>query len=154
MPELHLRISPVFLTTFRELVEGFVRHVGVQLSVQPQGPDPEDEDMMDAWREGLLASVRDDCAQLMALMKDSGLGREKVVLEEENALAVIRACSAVRLKIQQLFLKPYGEEQLEEGELDFDEMGPELQQVYACYVFLAGLQELLVHEVDPDATRG
>ncbi|QYY36035.1 hypothetical protein [Ruficoccus sp. ZRK36] len=147
MPEIHLHVSPIFLTTFRDLVEGFTRHVGVQLAVQADGPDPDDEDLMEAWREGLLETVRDDCAQLMLLLNDSGLGQDKVVLSEEAALSVLRACSAVRLKIQQLFLKPYGDEQLEEGELDFDEMSIELQQVYACYIFLAGLQEVLIQEL-------
>ncbi len=151
MPELHLRISPVFLTTFLELVENFSRHIGVQLAVNLEGPDEDDEDLLEAWREGLLNAAREDCEQLITLMKDSGLGRQKVVLTEEKALAILRACSAVRLKIHQLFLKSYGDEQLEEGGLDFEEMEPELQQVYACYIFLAGLQELLITELDPEA---
>ncbi|MBC2594749.1 hypothetical protein H5P28_10800 [Ruficoccus amylovorans] len=150
MPDIHLRLSPVFLATFRELIDSFSRQVGAQLSVRMEGPDPADTELTEAWRDGLLESVRADCGELAEMLNNASTGHQTITLSEDKAFAVMRACSAVRLKIQQLFLKPFADEQLEEGELDFDEMSPELQQVYACYIFLAGLQEVLIQETDPE----
>lgn len=149
MPEIQFRISPVFLVTFTELVETLTRQVGLQLAVQVNGPEDEDEIMLEAWRDSLIHSVREDCEKLLSLFKDTGFGQQNVIISEEVALGILRACSAVRLKIQQLFLKKFDESELEEGNLDFHQLDPDTQQVYACYVFLAGLQETLVQEIEP-----
>ncbi|MEM8549558.1 MAG: hypothetical protein AAGF10_02105 [Verrucomicrobiota bacterium] len=152
MPVIDVRISPVFLATFSDLVEKLARHANLQLAVQVHGPDHADEDLLMAWQEGLLASVAEDCLALVALFKDTGLGQQRVTLNDSDAYAVLRACSAIRLKTQQLFFKQLSNESLEQGEVDFHKLDPEMQQLYSCYCFLAGVQETLIAQIDPSSS--
>ena len=148
MPTIYVKLSPVFLAAFTDLVEKLSRHASLQLSVPLNGPEADDEDMLEAWKAGLLETVRDDCERLLHVLKDTGLGQQPVKLSEDDAIKVLRASSAVRLKIQQHFLKQFSDEVLETVGLDFHELDPEMQQIYGCYVFLAELQETLVRQLD------
>ncbi len=148
MPTVYVKLNPVFLHVFTELVEKLASHVSLQLSVPMDGPELDDEDMLAAWQEGLIETVRGDCDQLLHLLRDSGLGERPVKLGEDEAIRVLRACSAVRLKIQQRFLLKFSDEVLETIGLDISTLSPELQRVYGCYVFLAEMQETLVEQLE------
>ncbi|MEM9226371.1 MAG: hypothetical protein AAGA45_00235 [Verrucomicrobiota bacterium] len=152
MPVIDVRVSPVFIATFSDLVEKLARHANLQLAVQVYGPDSEDEELLLAWQEGLLTSVAEDCQALVVLLKDTGLGQQPVNLNEGDAYAVLRACSAIRLKTQQLFFKQLSNESLEQGEIEFHKLDPEMQQLYSCYCFLAGVQETLIAQLDPSSS--
>jgi hypothetical protein len=72
-----------------------------------------------------------------------------VPLDANNREAILRACSAVRLRLREKHLQSLGDEALESGETPFDDL-PEVQhKAFAAYVFLATLQELIVQHLDP-----
>jgi hypothetical protein len=56
----------------------------------------------------------------------------------------------LRLWLKETYLKLLGDENLESNEVPYSAMPPEQQKAFAAYVFLATLQELLIHHLDPN----
>lgn len=59
-----------------------------------------DRDLDGLWREGLIHAQVEDCRRFMALFDANFLNSGQIVLTEENADAVLRATSAVRVKLR------------------------------------------------------
>lgn len=149
MPELNIKISSFFVETLTELIDRITKTLqgDLVLDIEPLDDDP---DLAEAWREGLLESLREDCQFLLSLVNHEKFGQDKMTFGDDKAEAILRASAAVRLKIQQTFLVDIAGEDLETGEVDFYSLKPDVQKVFACYVFLANLQEIILQELNPE----
>lgn len=148
MPELKLRVSPFFRQVLFEVLDPVERRLRLQLAVNPDTGPGEDEDLQRAWRESLLEQLRADAKVLRELL---GFDSEKgvIALSRARAEALLRSAAAARLTIRESFLSRLTWEALESGEVDVNALGPDEHKPYACYVFLAGLQESLVAQLMP-----
>ena len=70
------------------------------------------------------------------------------VPERRGAEAVVRACSAIRLRLRERWLKPLGDETLESGEVDVASLDESSRKAFMCYLFLATVQELVIQHLD------
>ena len=113
-----------------------------------------DADFVNNWKQELLEGQTDDIQVLLALFDVDFFATGVIALDTENGEAVLRACSALRLRIREAHLKPLGDESLESGEVPLDEMPEEQRKAFAAYVFLATLQELIVEHLDPTEPEG
>ena len=118
------------------------------LAVAPHVPDP-DAEFSSGWKGELLAGQNSDINVFLGLFGSDFFSTGVVPLDPTNSEAILRACSAVRLRLRAKYLEPLGDEVLESGEVELEAM-PEIQQrAFAAYVFLATLQELIVQHLDP-----
>ena len=147
MPEINIRVSHYFVESLSHLLERIAKTLRSELAISVRLVE-QDEDLTAAWEEGLLEQLQDDCRKLMALFRGNQLGKTAVELDSDSADSILRAASAVRIRIRETFLNGLSEEDLEQGEVDFYSLEPDIQQTYACYVFLAGIQEQLVAQLE------
>ena len=61
---------------------------------------------------------------------------------------VVRACAAVRLRLREVYLKGLGDDTLEGGEVELDQMSEVVRKAFLCYLFLATVQELIIQHLD------
>src|SRR5205807_1715354 len=87
-----------------------------------------DEDFRDAWIVELLSSQNEDVQTLLALFNEEFFSEGVVSFDETNAESIVRACSAVRLRLRDRFLKPLGDETLESGDIDLDSLDEPLRK--------------------------
>ena len=71
-----------------------------------------------------------------------------VYFDRSNAEAIARACSAVRLRLRERWLKPLADEALEAGEVEMEGLEEPVRKAFMCYLFLATIQELIIHHLD------
>lgn len=114
----------------------------------------EDVDLRHAWVADLRTEARDDTAHLRRLLEDERFGRKPLDLADEEAEAILRACSVVRLRLRETGLSRLADEELEAGEIPMARLPAEERRIYACYLFLAGLQTILIARLDPAAGAG
>jgi hypothetical protein len=108
-----------------------------------------DPEFKDDWKSELLQGQNSDLGVFLALFGSEFFLTGVVPLDPTNSEAILRACSAVRLRLRAKHLEPLGDEALESSEVPLDDM-PEMQRkAFAAYVFLATLQELIVQHLDP-----
>lgn len=118
------------------------------LAVTPQVPEPEEE-FAAGWKHELLQSQNDDIAIFLGLFGREFFLTGIVPLDPTNSEAIIRACSAVRLRLRAKHLQSLGDETLESGGIPLEEMSAPQSRAFAAYLFLATLQELIVQHLDP-----
>ncbi len=148
MVEIELSIDPETVHALLEMVQNVVDSIGDH-AVAPSYIPADDPDLKKAWEEDLKESLEADCAFLFQVFRDNRFGRGKFKLAEEAAEGLMRACSAIRLKLHETALPGITDSQLETGELDILDLPPEQQRFYACYLFLGGLQSMIISRLDP-----
>lgn len=119
-----------------------------ELAVVAPSPDAEHE-FADGWKRELLDAQNSDLGVFLALFDSEFFTTGVLPLDPSNSEAILRACSAVRLRLHTKHLAPLGEEALESGEVPLDTMPEPQRRAFATYVFLATLQELIVQHLDP-----
>ena len=141
--KLSLQVVAPLLDVVRELADGLRKNLAAPLAL----PDI-DEDFRDTWVVELLSSQNEDVQTLLALFNEEFFSEGVVAFDETNAEAIVRACAAVRLRLREHFLKPIGDETLESGDIDLDELEEPLRKAFMCYLFLATVQELIIQHLD------
>jgi hypothetical protein len=118
------------------------------LAVRPRIPD-HDADFSGEWQRELLEGQNSDIGMFLALFGNEFFVTGVVPLDPTNSEAILRACSAVRLRLREKHLRPLGDEALESNDVPLDDMTETERKAFAAYVFLATLQELIVQHLDP-----
>lgn len=149
MPEVDIRMNPFLAEALLEVVEKHLHTPGAE-SGSAESMPVEDADLKELWLRGLAEEEDKDAVQLLYLLRHRKFGRKAVSLEQEPAEAILRACSAVRLKIMEKHLAKVPSEDLESGRLNPETLPVEGQRAYACFLFLASLQSLLIRQLYPD----
>jgi hypothetical protein len=141
--KLALPIVAPLLDVIKELADGLKKHLAVAPVVTEVDPE-----MREAWAGELLSAQNDDVATLLGLFNDEFFSEGVVAFDENNAEAVVRACSAIRLRLRERWLKPLGDETLESGDVDASTLDESLRKAFMCYLFLATVQELIIQHLD------
>ena len=151
MKRVEVRLNLEVVAPLLDVMKAAADDLGPRLAIESAVPDADDRDFRDAWESELLGGQTDDIQVLLALFDVDFFASGMIALDSENSEAVLRACSALRLRIREAHLKPLGDENLESGEVPLDEMPEDQRKAFAAYVFLATLQELIVEHLDPTA---
>jgi len=107
-----------------------------------------DVDMREFWRDELIGSQNGDIAKLLALFNKEFFSNGVIAFDAENAEPVVRACSAVRLRLREENLKSVTDEDLETGKVEIDQLAEPMKKFFMCYLFLASIQELIIQHLD------
>jgi hypothetical protein len=108
----------------------------------------DDDELADVWRNGLFNTQTADCSYLMNLFDDEFRKSGTVRIEVDQADRVLRASSAVRLKIREKFLHHLLDSVLEGGDFDFAGLKDTARKGFAAYLLFSTLQEVLIRYLD------
>ena len=114
----------------------------------PQAMEGFEAEFRDAWTGELLASQNEDVRTLLGLFDSEFFSSGVIGFDEDNAEAIVRACSAVRLRLRAQFLAGLTDEILEGGDVELAKLGDEVRTAFMCYLFLATIQELIIQHLD------
>lgn len=113
-----------------------------------------DSDFREEWKAELLVGQHEELHALMALFDVDFFTNGVVAFDEDNAEVIVRACSALRLRLRSHDLHRLGDEHLESGTVDIERLPDALQKPFMCYVFLGTIQELIIEHLDAAILRG
>ena len=108
----------------------------------------DDDELDDIWRSGLLETQTDDCSYLMSLFGDEYRESGIVRIEVEKADRVLRASSAIRLKVRETLLAHVSDSDLEGADFDFATLTDPDRKGLAVYMLFAALQEVIIQQLD------
>lgn len=134
-----------------DVIQGLVQDLKTAPAIPGEAVPAADSELSEAWRSELLTSQRGDLELFMALFGDEFINEGVIAFDASNAEAVIRSCSAVRLRLRERSLKQVGDEALEAGEVELETLPEDLRKAFMCYLFLATLQELIISRLDDGA---
>ncbi|MFT3781251.1 MAG: hypothetical protein QM790_04480 [Nibricoccus sp.] len=113
-----------------------------------------DDDIRQFWRDELVSGQNADIAKLLGLFGQDFFSSGVIVLDEENAEPIVRACAAVRLRLREEYLKGISDELLETGDVEVEQLPEAARKFFMCYLFLATMQELIIQHLEGEGEDG
>lgn len=147
MKRIEVKLSLPVVAPLLDIIKGLAGDLDRVPAVAPALPD-HDSEFSDSWIDELVAAQHTDVTMLLSLFGEEFFSEGIVTFDRTNAEAIARACSAVRLRLRERYLKPLGDEALEAGEVEMDHLDEPVKKAFMCYLFLATIQELIIHHLD------
>ncbi len=148
MKRVEVKLNLEAVAPLLDVIKGVADDLGVSLAISPHLPENEEE-LTAEWTSELLSGQANDLAVFLSLFGSEFFASGVLPLDSANSESILRACSAVRLRLREKHLKNLGDEALETGEVSLAALPDIQQKAFAAYVFLATLQELIVQHLDP-----
>ncbi len=148
MKRVEVRLNLEAVAPLLDVIKGAADDLKPALAITLQIPD-HDEELAAGWKQELLQEQNSDITVFLALFGSEFFLTGIVPLDAGNSEAILRSCSAVRLRLREKHLRALGDEALESGEVPFDTMSETQRKAFSAYCFLATLQELTVQHLDP-----
>jgi hypothetical protein len=127
-----------------------IRALGETPSVPAPGvtvPPDADSDLRGAWIGELAAAETAEVRALLALFDEVFFREGIVAFDAENASVILRACSVLRLRLRESYLRAWGDDALESGDVEAGPFEPGGHKAMACFLFLATVQELILQHL-------
>ncbi len=153
MKRIEVKLSLSVVAPLLDLMKASSDVLEAQIAA-PLSLDDIDADFRDEWKAELLAGQHEELHALMGLFNSDFFVNGVVAFDEDNAEIIVRACSALRLRLRRHDLKALEDEQLESGGVEPENLSDDLQKPYMCYVFLGTIQELIIQHLDSAILRG
>ncbi len=153
MKRIEVKLSLSVVAPLLDLMKASSDVLEAQIAA-PLTLDDIDADFRDDWKAELLQGQQEELHALMGLFDSDFFVNGVVAFDEDNAEIIVRACSALRLRLRRHDLKVLGDEQLESGGVELESLPAPLQKPYMCYVFLGTIQELIIQHLDAAILRG
>jgi hypothetical protein len=113
-----------------------------------------DHEVREPWQRDLIDAQNADLRTLLALFDSDFFSSGVVAFDEENADAIARACSSVRLRLRAKFLQDVADDLLESGDIEIEALPENVRKAFMCYLFLATIQELIIQHLDSTILEG
>ncbi len=153
MKRIEVKLSLGVVAPLLDVIKSVSESLEGELAA-PVSLDLVDEDLRDEWKEELIAAQNGDVNNLLALFDSDFFASGVVNFDEDNADAILRSCSSVRLRLRERFLGDLTDEVLESGEILLDELPEPDRCHFMCYLFLATVQELVIEHLDTTGDEG
>ena len=153
MKRIEVKLSLSVVAPLLDLMKASSDVLEAQIAA-PLTLDDIDADFRAEWKAELLAGQHEELHALMGLFDSDFFINGVVAFDEDNAEVIVRACSALRLRLRRHDLKALEDEQLESGAVELEALPEALQKPYMCYVFLGTIQELIIQHLDAAILRG
>ena len=147
MNRIEVILSMPVVAPLLDVIKGLAGDLGKAPILPHAAPIPEAE-FSEMWAGELLASQKRDVDTLLAAFGEEFFAEGKVYFDRNNAEAIARACSAVRLCLRERHLKILDDESLESGEIEMGRLEDPVRKALMCYLFLATIQELIIQHLD------
>lgn len=153
MKRIEVKLSLSVVAPLLDLIKASSDVLEAQIAA-PLTLEDIDADFRDEWKQELLDGQHEEMQALLGLFNTDFFINGVVAFDEENAEVIVRACSALRLRLRRHDLKNLQDEMLESGSIDLERLPDALQKPYMCYVFLGTIQELIIQHLDAAILRG
>ncbi len=141
--KLSLAVVAPLLDVIKTASDSLKDELAAELAMKDLEPE-----FQEAWSHELQNAQNQDVRTLLALFGSEFFSTGVISFDEENAEAIVRACSAVRLHLRAHYLSGLSDELLEGGEVELEQLEEPLRKAFMCYIFLATIQELIIQHLD------
>lgn len=147
MKRIEVKLSLPVVAPLLDMIKAAADTLGDQLAA-PITLEDVDSGFRAEWREELISEQTAEIHTLLALFDSEFFATGVVGFDESNAIVIVRACSAVRLRLRQRYLIHLPDEILEGGDVELAGLDEEVRKAFMCYLFLATVQELIIQHLD------
>lgn len=146
MVTMDIRLDPSMTQFLRSMLQGIFE--SLQEKGKVRGYSPSDEDDQDIWVDALQGDNLESLEALMSVVKMEKFGCEPLQLPLDEMMAMIRACSCLRLHLRETVLEHLSDQFLESGIMNLRKVGAAEHDAYIVFTLLAYIQSRAIESVD------
>jgi len=143
MKQIEVRLNLEVVAPLLDFIKPVIKDLEHETAFAPEMAEA-DRDLEGLWREGLIHTQTEDCRLLLGLFGAEFVETGRVVFQQDNSDAVLRAASAIRLKLRESALASLSDAAIEGGEIELENLSEPERLGFAAYLFLATLQEIII----------
>ena len=140
MPVFDLRFHDDTRAVLAQLAETIAEAGPGAVLARSEPPPDDDPDFADGWIESLHDRIGADTEAVLALLRNPAFGSAPLELSDDEALAIIRGFTVLRLTLRETALNTIDDADLESGRIDRRRLSAPRRHALACYAVLGDLQ--------------
>ncbi len=147
---LELKLPAPVVAPLLEYLLPLAREQGIDALAFEPNLDAIEEDFRDHWRADIAGQAQDDQMRFAAIFDTEEFRNDGLAeFGPEDCEPLLRASSALRLKLRNRKLAALADSALESGEIDYARLNKEERTAITTYMLLASLQEIIIRHLDP-----
>lgn len=143
MKRIDVSLNVGVIAPLLDFLKPLLRTLETETAFAPEMAEA-DRDLAGLWREGLIQRQADDCRRFLALFDARFLNSGQIALTEQNADAILRATSAVRIKLRNEVLRGMAEGDLRNRSVNLGVLSEEERNGYAALRLMDELQDIIL----------
>jgi len=147
MKRIEVKLSLPVVAPLLDVIKSVADSLRAELAA-PLAMTDLDQDVLEPWQRDLVEAQNADLNTLLALFDSEFFSSGVVAFDEDNADAIARSCSSVRLRLRAKFLEGVADDLLESGDIEIEALPEPVRKAFMCYLFLATIQELIIQHLD------
>lgn len=154
MKQVEIRLNISAVAPLLDVIKLAADDLRDTLAIRATFPGEEDAEFNESWTQELMAGQNSDVRELLALFDSDFFTDGAISIDSENCESLLRACSALRIRILSRWLQHLPAELLEDEDAPINSIAVEIRLPFAAYTFLDQVQKIILEHLDPLAPAG
>ncbi|MFZ5494869.1 MAG: hypothetical protein ACOZE5_05970 [Verrucomicrobiota bacterium] len=152
MKQVEIRLNISAVAPLLDVIKLAADDLRDTLAVKATFPD-HDAEFNETWTQDLMAAQNSDVRELLGLFDSDFFADGAIAIDSGNCDSLLRACSALRIRILTRWLGEVSPEILEDEDAPVDLIPAEIRLPFAAYTFLDQIQKIILEHLSPAGTE-
>ncbi len=152
MKQVEIRLNISAVAPLLDIITAAADDLRDTLAVKATFPE-HDAEFNETWTQDLMAGQNSDVRELLGLFDSDFFTDGAISIDSENCDSLLRACSALRIRILTRWLAEVSAEILEDEDAPVELIPQELRLPFAAYTFLDQIQKIILEHLSPAGTE-
>ncbi len=152
MKQVEIRLNISAVAPLLDIIKAAADDLRDTLAIKATFPE-HDAEFNETWTQDLMAGQNSDVRELLGLFDSEFFTDGAISIDSENCDSLLRACSALRIRILTRWLAGVSAEILEDEDAPVELIPQELRLPFAAYTFLDQIQKIILEHLSPAGTE-
>jgi len=152
MKQVEIRLNISAVAPLLDVIKTAADDLRSSLAIKATFPE-DDADFNETWTQDLMAGQNSDIRELLGLFDSDFFSDGAIAINSENCDSLLRACSALRIRILTRWLEGISPEILEDEDASVESIPVEVRLPFAAYTFLDQIQKIILEHLSPAGTE-
>ncbi len=152
MKQVEIRLNIGAVAPLLDVIKTAADDLRGTLAINATFPE-DDVEFNETWTQDLMAAQNSDVRELLGLFDSEFFTDGAIAIDSENCDSLLRACSALRIRILTRWLAGVSAEVLEDEDAPVEHIPVEIRLPFAAYTFLDQIQKIIIEHLNPAGTE-
>lgn len=152
MKQVEIRLNISAVAPLLDVIKTAADDLRDMLAVKATFPE-HDAEFNETWTQDLMAAQNSDVRELLGLFDSNFFADGAISIDSDNCDSLLRACSALRIRILTRWLSAVSAEIIEDEDAPIDLIPVEIRLPFAAFTFLDQIQKIILEHLSPAGTE-
>ncbi len=152
MKQVEIRLNISAVAPLLDVIKTAADDLRDTLAVRATFPE-NDAEFNETWTQDLMAGQNSDVRELLGLFDSNFFADGAISIDSDNCDSLLRACSALRIRILTRWLSEVSAEIIEDEDAPIELIPMEIRLPFAAFTFLDQIQKIILEHLSPAGTE-